>query len=81
MKPDQNITDTLGDAARRRFQVGKPHDLNSDDPWFFDERDAIQHAARLHETALPFGKEPVGIWDDRSQWLWLFYDGEQFRKV
>jgi hypothetical protein len=63
--PEQAIIENLGKPPR--FQVGKPGDLNSDDPWFFDERDAINHAARLHETSSPFGKEPVGIWDDRSQ--------------
>ena len=64
-----------------KFQVGKPHDLNSTDPWFHDERDAIEAAAKLHRESSPFGLEPVGIWDDRSQWVWLFYDNEQFRKV
>ncbi len=35
----------------------------------------------LHETALPFGKETVGVYDEHGEILWLFFDGEQFKKV
>lgn len=67
-----------GERMIKRFQVGKPHDFSSEDPWFQDEREAIEYAAGWHRED---HSEPVGIWDDRNQWLWLFYDGEQFRRV
>lgn len=64
-----------------KFQVGLAHDLSSSDPWFHDERDAIEAANRLHEHALPFGKETVAVWDERHEYVYLFFDGEMFKKV
>lgn len=65
---------------RGKFQVGKPGDLRSSDPWFRDVHDAIEHAGKLHRTANPFGWETVAIWDDRSVYVYLFFDGEMFER-
>lgn len=66
-----------------KYQVGKPFDLKSSDPWFTTIEAAIEHANQMHHGFKdhPFGRDTVAIWDDRSDYVVLFFDGEMFRKV
>jgi hypothetical protein len=53
-------------------------DPKSTDPTFEDEREAINKASEL-SRADP--RDPIAVWDNRSDYVWLFFDGEQFGKV
>ncbi len=65
------------------YQVGKPARLQPNDPWFLTEQAAIEHANSLHAKRGKHGSdslfETVAIWDERSSYVWLFFDGQMFR--
>lgn len=63
-----------------RFQVGIAGDPKPDDPWFHDERVAIEHANRWHQEK-PFGKETIAIYNESGEYLYLLFDGEMFRRA
>lgn len=60
-----------------KYRIGKPSDLRDDDPWFNDEREAIEAAAQLHRESKD--EIPVAVWDEQCRYVWLFFDGEMFR--
>ena len=65
------------------YQVGRPSELKGDDPWFETAEAAIEHARRMHkgeDADNPFGFDPVGVWDDRSDWAYLWFDGHLFKR-
>ena len=55
--------------------------FDAKDEFFSSESDAIEAAERLHSDVSPFGFEPVGIYDGRNNIVWLWFQGEQFKKV
>lgn len=60
----------------KNFQVGCPEHLRNSDPWFEQLDDAYTAARELHAKKK---FEPVAIWDNRSDYVALFYDGQEFK--
>lgn len=62
----------------RRYQVGRPNDLKASDPWYDDAAEAVAAADAIHQEDT---NDPVGVWDERSEWVYLFFDGQQFVRM
>ena len=75
------MSESLYHPPQGKFQVGLAGHIQPSDPWFHDERDAMEAARKLHEQHSPYGVTPVGIWDERGDWLYILFDRELFRKM
>ena len=61
-----------------KVPVGDASAVNSSDPWYDDEREAIDAAAQIAKDDY---HRPIAVWDDRHDIVHLFICGQQFGSV
>jgi hypothetical protein len=68
----------VSENIKRIFQVGDASAVNSGDPYYSDERAAIEAAQRIARDDY---HRPIAVWDERHEIVHLFLCGQQFRSV